>query len=520
MIKPSEVSSLEILYRISRELTVSLDLHTVLEHVLTLSTSNIGAERASLIVLGDKEAPIDAAMILNGQLTPTTIEKMKDVLTSGLAGWVIRHHKLALLNDAEKDERWLPSPNPSPDETAGKSVLCIPIMAHEKLVGVLTIVHSQLNFFTKEYVALQQAIADMAGIAIRNAELYKDVQNAQVRYYDLFEESIEPIFVTDLHGKILEANRQASQVTGITMEKLLQYSITDLHRPDLEKIGQQFENIPAQGSLTYDSELQNRAGEVLPVEVHVSQILIAEETCAQWIFRNLTEQKKLDQLRDNLSAMLYHDLRSPLANIVSSLDILTNLLPLSDSDSIKSVFEVAKRSTGRMQRMIDGLLDINRLESGQQITQKHSTHITALINESVEIIHSTAESKEIEIAQDIGARVPDLSIDEDMIRRVLVNLLENAIKFSPSGSTVHIGAKKYKQEVHLWVDDHGSGIPEDSREEIFEKFVRLQKTISVKGLGLGLAFCKLAVQAHGGTIWVENRPQGGSRFIFSLPIDQ
>jgi PAS domain S-box-containing protein len=514
----SERSSLEILYSISRELAASLDLHTVLERVLSLSTSNIGAERASLVVLDEKGNPIDAAIISNGELTPTTIEQMQDVITSGLAGWVIRNKKSALLNNTANDERWLFRPNSNSNITSGKSALCIPVMVHEKLVGVLTIVHTQIDFFTEEHVALQKAITEIAGVAIRNAELYKDVQNAHLRYYDLFEENIDPILITDLHGKILEANQEASRETGDEISALQQLTIADLHPLAAEKIGVNFENIPERGSIIYESSLKKNGHEILPVEVHVSQIIIADGTYLQWIFRDIQEQKKIEQLRDDLSAMLYHDLRSPLANIISSLDIMGTLLPDSPSESLKSVFNVAKRSTERMQRMIDGLLDINRLESGQQITNKQLTDFKTLVNGAIEVVQSAAKNKEITIRQQIDPDVPAVSVDAEMIRRVIINLLENDIKFSPDQSTIQIGSKKDQGFIVFWVDDRGNGIPDKFKEEIFEKFIRLKQNYPVKGLGLGLAFCKLAVQAHGGTIWVENIPQGGSRFVFSLPL--
>jgi two-component system sensor histidine kinase KdpD len=100
---------------------------------------------------------------------------------------------------------------------------------------------------------------------------------------------------------------------------------------------------------------------------------------------------------------------------------------------------------------------------------------------------------------------------------VLTNLLENAIKFSPNGSTVKIGAGKNGEDLEVWVDDQGPGVPEGAREKIFEKFVQLNTGLTSKGMGLGLTFCQLAVEAHGGKIWVENLPQGGSRFILSIP---
>jgi two-component system, NtrC family, sensor histidine kinase KinB len=518
MLQSNENTSLEILYSVSRELAASLDLHTVLERILSLSTSNIGAERASLVVLDEKGQPIDAAMIQDGQLVTTTIVQMKDVVTSGLAGWVIQNKNYVVLQDTQKDERWLPRPRSGHSRLMSQSALCVPLMAREKLVGVLTIVHPRVNFFTDDYVSLQRAIADMAGIAIQNAELFEEVRTAQARYYDLFEESIDPIIITDNKGMIIETNNEAALVTGYAKEELIHGAINSIHEISITKVGKKFEHLSENKPIIYESNLVGKLLKRTPVEVHVSTIMIAGEHYAQWIFRDVKERKALDKLREDLSAMIYHDLRSPLANIISSLEIMTSMLPLSEEGSLKTVFEIANRSTERMQRMISGLLDINRLDSGQQIIDKKSISVNVIFNEAVETISPTAKSKEITIEQNLQPGIPKILMDADMIRRVLTNLLENSVKFSPNGSTVTIGAKKEGGKVFLWVDDQGSGIPEDARERIFEKFVQLSTSQTTKGLGLGLAFCQLAVQAHGGTIWVDNLPQGGSRFSFTLPL--
>lgn len=514
----SDKTQLEILYSISRELAASLDMHTVLERVLSISTSKIGAERASLIILDEKGTPIDAAILINGTLVETTIDQMRDVITSGLAGWVIRNKKLAVLNNTEADERWLARPTGKKKILPGKSALCIPVMAYEELVGVLTIVHSKVDFFGESDVALQKAIVELAGISVQNARLFKNAQNAQQRYYDLFEESIEPIFITDFNGRIIEANHEASNFTGKTVKQLKNMTIGDLHSPDSAKLGAGFELVPAEASLTYESTLKRVDKFGIPVEVHVSRIVIAEKVCLQWIFRDIQEEKELVQMRNDLTAMLYHDLRSPLANIISSMDIMSGLLPLQDSETLNSVFEVARRSTERMQRMIDGLLDINRLESGQQITKKTYTKIPQVIDEACDVLQGVARNKEIRFIKEIGPDIPDILIDSEMIRRVIINLLENSIKFSPNQSSIRVGVQKDQGMVKVFVEDQGQGIPEENREDIFEKFVRLKQNYPLKGLGLGLAFCKLAVQAHGGKIWVENIPQGGSRFVFTLPL--
>jgi two-component system, NtrC family, sensor histidine kinase KinB len=512
-----ENTSFEILLKISQELAGSLDLHTVLKRVLTLSTTNIGAERASLVVLDKESNALDAAIILNGELIDSTVEQMQEVITSGLAGWVIRNKQPALLADTQKDDRWLARPMINQTLPAGKSALCLPVMARDDLVGVLTIVKSQTNYFTQEHLALMQAIADMAGIAINNARLYEEIQHARKRYYDLFEESVDPILVTDLKGHVLEANRQAVAVSGYAIDELQHCSIRDLHTVTDEKIGANYELIPFEGSRSYESDLVQKNRDMTPIEVHVSQINVSGSQCIQWIFRDLKERKALDKLREDLSAMIYHDLRAPLANIISSLEIMSTMLSSESSSSFISLFEIADRSTERMQRLLSGLLDINRLESGQEITTRKRTSIQKVIVDSIETIGSSAHTKNIQVENDVEAGLPEVMVDEDMIRRVMLNLLENATKFSPNGSTVHIGAKQNDGFVFVWVDDQGAGIPEKAKERIFDKFVQVHGENSIKGLGLGLAFCRLAVQAHGGTIWVENLPQGGSRFIFTLP---
>jgi PAS domain S-box-containing protein len=513
-----EKTSFEILLKVSQELAASLDLHTVLERVLTLSTTHLGAERASLVVLDKSGAALDAAILLKGKLVDATVKQMQEVITSGLAGWVIRNKEAALVNDTQKDERWLSRPMVNQSMPESKSALCVPIMAHDDLVGVFTIVHSQANFFTDDHLTLQKAITDMAGIAINNARLYEEVRNTQKRYYDLFEESVDPVLITDLKGHILEANRQALAVSGYSLEELRHFTMRDLHTIPEEKTGAQYEAIPQESSLTYESNLIQKNRDLLPVEVHVSTISISGDKCIQWILRDLKERKALDKLREDLSAMIYHDLRAPLANVISSLEIMSTMLTPDAASSFSSLFEIADRSTERMQRLLSGLLDINRLESGQPITTKKPTSIYKLVKDVFETMDTLAKSKNIQIEAELQGDLSEIQIDEDMVRRVMLNLLENAMKFSPNGAMVKIGAKQQDKFTFIWVDDQGAGIPEKAQERIFDKFVQLHEGNSVKGLGLGLAFCRLAVQAHGGTIWVENLPQGGSRFIFTLPM--
>ena len=510
-------SSLEILYSISRELATSLDLRKVLANILTLTTDNMNVERASLVVLDINGKPVDAAIMYNGSLISHTVDQLHDVVTSGLAGWVVKNQKSVLINNTQQDERWLVRPNQEIVDPA-RSALCVPLMAQEVLVGVLTIVHREVNFFTQSQFALQQAIADMAGIAIRNAQLYQEVENAHLRYRDLFEKSIDPIMVTTMDGKIIAANQKSMEMTRKTENEIIGHIISDLQELPEKIAGNLFEQIVKSESLIFEASLLNVKGEKIPVEVHVSIISLQGQPSLQWIFRDISERKNLDLLREDLSAMIYHDLRSPLANIVSSLELMKAPIAATNDASMMQLFEISDRATERMQRLISSLLDINRLEAGQPITNKKMTDVENLMDEAIDTLRTLAGSKKVIIEKMVFSTISPILVDEDMIRRVLINLLENAIKFSSEGDKAAIGAKANDEMVTIWVEDHGPGIPPESLDKIFNKFVRLHGNSFAKGLGLGLSFCRTAVLSHGGKIWVENVIGGGSRFILTLPV--
>jgi signal transduction histidine kinase len=217
--------------------------------------------------------------------------------------------------------------------------------------------------------------------------------------------------------------------------------------------------------------------------------------------------------------MVYHDLQSPLSNVLSSLELARSILPQSDDPTLKNLVGIALRSADRVQRLINSLLDTNRLEEGQPIGNRQPSQIADIIKEAIEVILPTLEAKHHKLERVLEEHLPLVRVDADMIRRVLINLLENAIKFSPSRSKIQVGASQKGEWVNVWVQDNGPGIPLADHERIFLKFTRLDYQNSPKGLGLGLAFCRLAIEGHGGRIWVESDIGKGARFTFTLPTN-
>jgi signal transduction histidine kinase len=171
-----------------------------------------------------------------------------------------------------------------------------------------------------------------------------------------------------------------------------------------------------------------------------------------------------------------------------------------------------------MQRLINSLLDTHRLESGQSLTNQKPTSLNELVHDALDAVTPITESKKQTLSNVVPDGIPLVWVDSDMVKRVITNLLENGTKFTPLQGNLTIGAEQDGRWVTVWIQDSGPGIPPESRQMIFEKFTRLQAEKFPKGLGLGLAFCKLAVLAHGGRIWVESKPGEGSRFIFTIPV--
>jgi len=519
MSEDSTRSSLELLYNISRELAKSLDLRTVLPRVLLLSVHNLRAERGSLVVLDEKQQPLDAAIVINDQLIQHTVDRIQATLDQGLAGWVLRERKPVLVPDTSQDERWLRRFDDTQSRTGPKSAMCIPLLAGRKIVGILTIVHPVPGFFNEDHLALLQSIADQAGIAVNNALLFASLQSATRRYRELFEDNLNPLLISDWEGKILEANRAAARLTSYSPTKLVNMTIADLHRDGAPRIAENSATLHAGETVSYETELLLKNGKTHPVEVYVQMVNIDGQDFLQWTLRDIAERKTLETLRENLIAMIYHDLRSPLSNIVSSLDMIETITTPQD-EALEAVFTIAHRSIERMQRLIDSLLDIHRLEAGQPIGNQKIVEVSSLVRYAVEAVQPVIHSKQQTLTVEALDALPLVRVDEDMIRRVLINLLENAARFTPLEGTITIYGEQVEEWVRLCVQDSGPGIPKEAQELIFDKFARLDTERYPRGMGLGLAFCRLAIRAHGGKIWVESTAGEGSRFFFTLPVAQ
>lgn len=680
-------SLLELLVKVSRDVATVLDLRTVLQRLLYAALQYVGGERGSIVVMDDLGKPVDATIVYGKQFHEHTTQQLRETVEKGLAGWVAQNRKPVVIPDTSKDDRWLRRADDAAEKSGAKSAICVPLLARERMVGVLTLVHPTPNTFTEEHLELMQAIADQASVAvlnarlynesqrqarvmtalaegaaaintslemsdvwrrilnqtmqalqvetvalalhddhtndlvfraaagrnsevitgrripdgnglmgrviregqgivvpsvrqepaygeadnlggiemraiaiapiqsqgkvigvleainpisgtfdpdalvvmtglgslagttIQNAELFEQLQRAHQHYRELFEDSIDTILITDWNGKVLEANRQAATLSGHAVGKLHSMHIGELHDVNWSKTGLNFDVLKHSDGCSYEASLRRADGGTTPIEVYARRAEFDETDSIQWILRDITARKELDELRDDMTSMIFHDIRSPLGNIVSSLEMMSGLMPVDET--LNSMLNIARNSTARIQRLVNSLLDINRLEAGQKILDQNAVDPLELIRESLRDVEPAANGRQQTLVNMTMGVLPYIWVDVDMIHRVLINLLENSIKFTPVGGRIEIGAQVLDGFfVKFWVRDTGPGIPAADQGRIFEKFTRVRGKSRTSGLGVGLAFCRLAVLGHGGNIWVESDAGNGTSFWLTLPVAQ
>jgi len=238
------------------------------------------------------------------------------------------------------------------------------------------------------------------------------------------------------------------------------------------------------------------------------------------IERQNVQLKKLDKLKSNFLNITSHELRTPMCSMKGYVQMLLKKTLGDITEEQKRGLMVILRNVDRLDNLIQDVLDISRLESGTMKFITEITDIQKMIGEVSETMRTSADLKHVRINKEIEGNLPDLVIDQERIKQVLINVVDNAIKFSPDGTVIIIRAKKEGKNVLFEVQDFGRGIPKDKQKKIFETFYQVDYNMdrTFGGAGLGLAVSRGIVIAHGGSIWVKSKLGKGSTFGFTLPV--
>jgi PAS domain S-box-containing protein len=551
------IKELDSLQAVGQALTASLDLGTILPAIHAQVATLMPADNFYIALLDPQSNEI---------AFPLEIEEGKRVQLrshqkgSELAEYILRTQRPLLIRRGRPfDGRMLKveSLDPSTSLRAGveglkressgldpverppASFLGVPMVAGQESLGVIVVQsYTTPGLYDESHREVLITLAAQAAVAIQNARLYsltdKALANRVQELDSILRTTKEGILLLDVHWKVLAANRTLAELLGIS-QAVITGSRLGSRREDngsglMNTLGYTAEELRADfQDLSQGTHESKKQTIIIPgyKERHLERTLTpvrdrsGEVSGYLFVIRDLTEEHQLAKMRDEMTHMLIHDLRSPLSTLQGALNVVEENLAEDNVEAAKQLVTIAQHSSEKILRLIDDLLDISRLEGDQIPLKLEAIDVENILNGVVEQVVPLAEKAQISIQVEVDPDLPAIRVDAEYFERVLNNLLDNAYKFTPDGGSIRIWARADHQSngdgVIIGVSDDGPGIPQQDQNRLFKKF---QQVISNKGrrtgTGLGLVYCKLVVEAHGGKIWVESEPGKGSTFMVKL----
>jgi PAS domain S-box-containing protein len=562
-------TELSVLNEIALGIGSKISLNELLRLIIAKSCELIKAESGTIYLFDEGR---ETLTVKAGYSTGENFIGRKVRLGEGVAGLVGITGKPMRVNNYYE---WSGKAQSYANETNITAVLGVPLVSNGEVVGVVDVMSNvHVRVFTDEDVRLLNLLAPQAGVAVNNAVLYEAVSQERDRLQAVLDSVNDGILMMDRNYSIVLSNPRFNEMMKLPPEQVVNHNITEV----ADILGETLETTPLfsadyvtkilrELSVSEQRNFQQRVVINDPrrrdIEWSGLPVLDSARNVLGWlnVFHDITQQYELERVRDDFINMLVHDLRSPLTSIIGGVELATSLVSPDideDHEHQREFLDQVSRNCYSLLNMINTLLEVSRLEADKMPLTMQEISVEELISSSINQVSIIAQEKQTLIVPDVPKHVM-VNLDIEKMRRVIVNLLSNAVKFSPSGLDVRVTArvedgvrrkgttsslnpdhlrqsttqfllergmlhgldsKESEQHVKallIAVSDDGPGIPQDSVDRIFDKFVQLPGVKDKTGSGLGLAFCKLVAQAHGGRVWAESSPGHGSTFYLSIP---
>jgi PAS domain S-box-containing protein len=408
--------------------------------------------------------------------------------------------------------------------------MVLPLKTRGKTIGSVTLVSESKRHYTESDMALAEELVRSCAAAIETARLYQEAQDQRFAVQAVLDSITEGVLVLDSDLYILRANAFARRLLGDRKSSLEgQFFSNVLHLTD--EAGSELydlvlgvrKSVEQREISNYENIWLNARGDrrvpiALTVAPHIGGNGKTRTGACILLIRDMTEHREVNALRESIISLVSHELRTPLTHIKGFADSLLQTDVEWDEATKMDFIRSIDREADRLTKLVNDILEMSRVQSGKLPLKMTSAEPAEIVNAAIRQARPFLARHQVQTQ--FPKRAPLVAVDPMRIERVLVNLLENAAKYSDEGTTIKVQAARRGQEVVFSISDQGVGIPAASREAIFQRFVRLRNpaTLSKPGTGLGLALCKAIVDFHGGRIWVESETGKGSTFFFTLPI--
>lgn len=500
----ARLRQLYILRQIDRELNDNIRLEHVFDMTLDWGLRYTNGQAASLAFYNDLTGELRYVADIGYELTAEQINALRSQTGQTTLHRVARSGRSEVIPDVSMDKDYL---RLSP---AMRSQFVAPITREDRVIAVISIESKKLNHFTDDHSDFIEKLNARAGVAIDNARLFAEVSRERSKLARILAQTADVVIVVDEAGQVemFNASAQAAFALDAPHNYAGQPIETVFHQPDLLDLYRR--------GIASD---ETTTGEIsLPNERLFYASLIPSPSIG-WIIvmHDVTPFKKTDRLKTELVATVSHDLKQPLSLMHGYIELL--LMNIHDSDQIAAIVPHIQHALDNMKRLIDDQLDLARFESGIQL-QAEPVYLRSVLCDCIGGLSRTASEKALTLTCNVPDDLPPVCGDMHYLYRIFLNIIGNAVKYTPSGGHIEVSADATGESVRAIIRDDGIGMTPDEQAHVFDRFYRVRRpeTDGIDGTGIGLAIVKRLVELHHGQIALESQLGVGSTFAITLPL--
>lgn len=498
------VKEMAILNQIYRELNDTIELNAVFQMTLDWALRFTNANAASLALYNQDDDELRYMAEYGYDISREQLALLRREYGPGMALRVARSGHAEIVPDVVLDKDFVPI------STSTRSQLSVPVMREDRVVAVITVESRRLNGFTEAHLAFVEALATRAGVAIDNARLYDEAVREREKISHILSNTADVVMAVGSDDRLILLNQSAlaalqlylneSYVGRVIFDAIDHTPLLDVYRR-AKALGENIiEELPMPNGRIFHANLKYNAS--------VGWIIVMHD---------ITPFKEMDKLKGELIATVSHDLKQPLSVMNGYIELM--LMQQAVAQQGMHSVQMIRRSITNMRQLIDDLLDLAKIESGIQL-QLQPVQINTVVHDCVDSLRPAAQNKSMTITIETDDRLPCVTGDYARLRQVLMNLISNAVKYTPPEGSVTVRAEQRGSMLRISVQDNGLGISPEDQIHLFDRFYRVRRpeTDSIEGTGLGLAIVKSLVESHKGQIGVESRLGEGSTFYVTLPL--
>ena len=530
------LSELAALNQISKSVSTLFDFEETLFSIVGLITRQLGGDKG-VITLFDHKDKLLKAVEPAFNLDSLQVKDLRMRSDEGVTGQVFCKGVPILRN--EIDEGTIRILNRAKIVNV-KSVLAAPLKVKSQTLGVIHVFSGKVNNFQKEDLRLFTILSSQAAVVVNTSQIFREISEERKKDEALLTSIGEGVLAVDETQKIILLNSAGEQITGFLQEELLSKTIEE-SLDLIDKKRKKFlpEDSPVDKVLKTNKPinldevyLKKRDRTIFPARFSVAPTLDADDKIigAIVVFADITHEKEIEQMKQELISIATHELRTPITGIKGYLDMILSGDTGGVNLETKEIMQEMAMINQKLADLVDDLLNVGRIEQGRIEVKPQAMDLNKLIEEVIKELSIQAKDKKLELRYQ-KTEIPQVKADPDRTRQILINLIGNAIKYTPARNAsqsdaggpagkVEISCEKKEKEIVTHVKDSGIGMSKEAQKSLFQKFYRIknEKTRQITGTGLGLWICKQLVEMQGGKIWVESVEGKGSTFTFSLPV--